>query len=68
MTRKWPFRFPDECLDRPVNELRAEHGLVILNVDQREPACPPLEWGLLTPSDAPVQYGILRAQRLKRPS
>ena len=43
MTRKWPFRFPDEWLDRPVNELRAEHGLVILDVDQRETGVP-LVW------------------------
>ena len=65
MTRKWPFRFPDEWLDRPVNELRAEHGLVILNVDQRETGVPRRVVSTDTLGDAPVQCSMLPAQRLK---
>ena len=27
---KWLFQFPDEWLNRPVGELRAEYGMVVL--------------------------------------
>ncbi len=43
MSAKWPFQFPDEWLDRPVNELRAAHGLTILGEADRR-AGVPLQW------------------------
>ena len=30
MRTRWLLQFPDEWLDRPVGELRAEYGMVVL--------------------------------------
>lgn len=43
MSHKWPFQFPEDWLDRPINELRAQHGVVILNETARD-AGVPLQW------------------------
>lgn len=43
MLKKWPYQFPDPWLDRPIDELRREHGLVILNERERATG-EPLYW------------------------
>ena len=35
LKKKWPFTFPEEWLDRSVKELRDEHGIVILNTEEK---------------------------------
>lgn len=36
MSKKWPFQFPEEWLDQPVAALRAQHGISILTIKERE--------------------------------
>jgi hypothetical protein len=36
MSQKWPFQFPEEWLDHSVSALRAQHGIRILTVEERE--------------------------------
>ena len=36
MSKKWPFQFPEEWLDQPVATLRAQHGISILTIKERE--------------------------------
>ena len=36
MSDKWPFQFPEEWLDHSVSALRAQHGIRILTVEERE--------------------------------
>ena len=36
MSEKWPFQFPEEWLDQSVSALRAQHGIRILTVEERE--------------------------------
>ena len=36
MNKKWPFQFPDEYLDRRINELREEYGIEILKEDDKK--------------------------------
>ena len=43
MSKKWPYQFPDPWLDKSINELRHEHGLIILNEEERW-AGAPLAW------------------------
>ena len=43
MSKKWPYQFPEPWLDKPINELRHEHGLTILNEEERW-ASEPLAW------------------------
>lgn len=35
MSKKWPYQFPEAWLDRPINDLRHEHGVIILNEEER---------------------------------
>ena len=36
MSRKWPFEFPEEWLDRSIASLRAQHGITVLTDEERE--------------------------------
>ena len=36
MNKKWPFQFPEEYLDRRINELREEYGIEILKEDDKK--------------------------------
>ena len=36
MIKKWPFQFPEEYLDRRINELREEYGIEILKEDDKK--------------------------------
>ena len=36
MTRKWPFQFPEEWLDHSIAALRAQHGIQILTIEERQ--------------------------------
>jgi len=35
MSKRWPYQFPTPWLDRPIDELRREHGVVILSEEER---------------------------------
>lgn len=37
MSKKWPFRVPDDYLERSILDLRSEYGIEILNIDERMP-------------------------------
>ena len=43
MSKKWPYQFPAAWLDRSINELRQEHGVIILNEEERSVG-EPLAW------------------------
>ena len=43
MAKKWPYEFPAAWLDRPISELRQEHGVIILNEEERSVG-EPLAW------------------------
>lgn len=43
MLKKWPYEFPEAWLNRSINELRQEHGLTILNEEERSVG-EPLAW------------------------
>ena len=36
MSDKWPFRFPQEWLDHSIAALRAQHGIQILTIEERQ--------------------------------
>ena len=36
MSNKWPFRFPQEWLDHSIAALRAQHGIQILTIEERQ--------------------------------
>ena len=36
MSKKWPFEFPEEWLDRSIVDLRAQHGITVLVAKERE--------------------------------
>jgi len=36
MHQKWPFQFPDECLDESIAALREHHGICILSAGERD--------------------------------
>ena len=43
MAKKWPYEFPAAWLDRSIIELRQEHGVIILNEEERSVG-EPLAW------------------------
>ena len=37
MSKKWPFRVPEEYLEKSILDLRSEYGIEILNINERMP-------------------------------
>ena len=37
MKKKWPFRVPEDYLDKSILDLRSEYGIEILNLNERTP-------------------------------